>query len=293
MREYPLLKILDFKRVGFIDFDDYFLLEISPVDGSYVKAALEDFGYEPVDERSEKEAQAHVNFVLSENLKFELNNLLLCANIAHPGNISTLEGNVFIDGEIYENVDGFYAFDMKCAIEEANKLKWPSFTSISVSEVIEWQKRTNAFDGGISTKQVGRAIAALSNTIEDPQNVGYSALRIAWCILGLEALYCKEKSGLREQLSTNTELLLGAKEENKKVFGKLYDFRSQLLHGSINVPLRYTISDDAPKFNKFVSNITPYENLALAILLATLQKMIKNNWVELNFPRSLKGINIP
>ena len=64
-----------------------------------------------------------------------------------------------------------------------------------------------------------------------------SSLNLAWVLLGLEALYCTGNVGLREQLVAKSELVLGPRVENKKAFGAMYDFRSRLLHGDMDLQI--------------------------------------------------------
>jgi hypothetical protein len=84
-----------------------------------------------------------------------------------------------------------------------------------------------------------------------------------------------------------TEVVLGPRLENKKAFGAIYDFRSRLLHGDVDIPLRYTQWDGVKKYESFRDELVESEGLALATLIATLQRMLAQAQTDLKFQYKL------
>ena len=169
-------------------------------------------------------------------------------------------------------------------MEAAAKNSWPLFLKITIEDARQWLLNNQIIQDGIGIGSAGRALSALSYiTSESFHN---NEINIAWILLGLEALYTKNNVGLKEQLLEKTESILGKRSSNKKAFGKMYDFRSRFLHGDIDIPLRFS-EFDSVNSNNFTSNLLDHEEIALAVLIATLQWMIKNKKTELNFTYKL------
>jgi hypothetical protein len=142
---------------------------------------------------------------------------------------------------------------------------------------------------GVGVGRLGRALSALSHLTTDGNAAGNS-IELAWVLLGLEALYTRGNVGLKEQLLGKTEAILGPRTENKKLFGAVYDFRSRLIHGDVDIPVRFTTFDGVEKYEKFHAERYDHEALATAVLIATLQWMIKSNLYSLDFYYSVKSV---
>jgi hypothetical protein len=88
-----------------------------------------------------------------------------------------------------------------------------------------------------------------------------------------------------------TEVLLGKRGTHKKAFGAMYDFRSRLLHGDIDLPLRFNPWDGSLEFGEYDYDLHKSTALGLAVLIATLQLMANRSWIELHFTYSASGKN--
>ena len=243
-------------------------------------------------DRSEKAVESLVASYGAENLIFEINNLLLLANVLHPGALTSATGFAFVNDVYTGETPAFYAEDWYRATQAAEKYCWPPLQRLSIPRAWSWLAATRCVDDGIARQPVGRALAALSYVA--PASIdSESSLNLAWVLLGLEALYCTSNVGLREQLIAKTELVLGPRSENKKAFGAMYDFRSRMLHGDMDLPLRYSAFNAVPDFERHYSDLGDYEGLGLAALICTLQVMIKNGWYGLKFQYELDGLPLP
>ena len=239
--------------------------------------------------RSTKAVESLVASYCVENLVFEINTILLLANILRPGALTTATGFAFANDVYIGATREFNAEDWYRATQAADKYGCPPLQTLSIPSAWSWLAATRCVDNGIARGPIGRALAALSYVA--PGSVdSESSLNLAWVLLGLEALYCTSNIGLREQLIAKTELVLGHRNENKKAFGAMYDFRSRFLHGDMDLPLRYSTFNAVPAFERHYSDLGDYEGLALAALIGTLQVMIKNAWYGLQFKYELDGL---
>lgn len=264
---------------------DYSLL-IVEIDAENCARSIADSSQIPEDDPFETNLHIVSEQVSTYVFQHEINNVLLIANILYPGAISAIEGYVMVNGEPAGGTSPFYAEHLFGAVMAATDLGWPKFYAIPFVDAWRWLRHSGALSDGIGIGRLGRAIAALSHlttsNFEPTSSVG-----LVWILLGLEALYSRGNVGLKEQLLGKTESILGPRTENKKVFGGVYDFRSRLLHGDVDIPLRYSPFDAVKKFEDFHDELMKSEDLALATLIATLQWMARNDTQEMDFVYTL------
>lgn len=265
----------------------YYLL-VFKVDGGICETSISKLiDSIPKDEKYRDELIAHYkNDLPITSIFLEIHNFFLVANIAFPGALSTQKGISFIANKKYEEIEGFYAEDLYGALVTAERLKWPKLLRVSILDTWNWLNSSNIIESGLGKNSLGRALAAFSQLTKG-SFAENSTLNIIWALLALEAIYTKGNIGLKEQLASKTEVLLGKKEENKKAFGKMYDFRSRLVHGDIDIPLRYSLYDGTLEFENFHMDLYESSHIAIATLIATFQKLIKNNWKGLEFKYSV------
>ncbi|MHB8825499.1 MAG: hypothetical protein ACYC39_09555 [Thiobacillus sp.] len=260
-----------------------------------ISADLDDFAREirgellANEQINESDVSSMIESLGVHNLTFEVNNLLLLANVLHPGALSATAGFVFVNNVYVGEAPAFFAGNWDQAIYAAQKFGWPTFQTLRITQAWPWLASTRCIDDGVGRNSVGRALAALSYAAPGSWE-SESSLDLAWALLGLEALYCVGHVGLREQLVAKTELVLGPRIENKKAFGTMYDFRSRLIHGDMDLPLRYSGFDAVPDVERHYDHLSDFQGLALVALLATLQAMIKNDWSSLTFHYGFNGI---
>lgn len=219
-------------------------------------------------------------------LELEINSLLLLCNILRPGSLSAAIGYAFVNHQLSGRMSAFFAEDLFYAVQAAQQLGWPRFSKPTLSQGWKWLRTSDALIDGIGVGRLGRALAAVSH-LTSPDLRETSSIGLVWILLGLEALYSRGNIGLKEQLLGKSEALLGPRTENKRAFGNVYDFRSRLLHGDVDLPLRFTEFNAVQKYQDYNHDLLRNEDLALAVLLATLQWMVEANTVELNFEYAL------
>lgn len=210
--------------------------------------------------------------------------LLLAANIAKPGALHTDGGVLFVNGQRPSavGIPRLYTDLLYMAVERSKDLGWPHLAPMDVRQAWAWVCKIEGIQSGIPKGRSGRAFAALSYLLS-----GTGTLDLIWALLGLEALYGKGITGLREQLSEKSAVLLGKPHQHKKEFNKAYDYRSRWVHGDLDIPVSYTPHDGLDEFLSFQNETTHSTTVSIAVLLATLQKMISLDTWELNFAYKL------
>jgi hypothetical protein len=207
--------------------------------------------------------------------------LYLALSIAHPGAIYFWECWQFADESFLRSEHGALT-TFEFAKKRAERLKWPEIRTLKIREVYEWLTRVPGFSDRRGIGRVGRAIAALSHLINMTSR-DKDELSLVWALLGLEALYGQGNVGLKAQLLEKSEALLGPRTENKKAFGWMYDFRSRLLHGDIDILYQHNTHDATPAYEEIWHELNECEQMATAILLSTLQNLCQRNNYSLEF----------
>jgi hypothetical protein len=223
-------------------------------------------------------------------VKKRLGDVLLASVVARPDTFQLLRPYLTytIEGDEEPVREELYGLENSLevpVVEPAKKFGWPPFTPVSIGDVLAWMLNTQGIDEGLGKGRLGRALAALS-TISFPETAGYSSCFL-WTLIGLEALYCEGNEGLMSQMHEKTQIYLGSRESFKGIVKHLYNTRSNFVHGRMDIPLSYTPWDAHPEFGEFFDNITDQYYLAVAILIATLQKMASENRYKLNFGYTL------
>jgi hypothetical protein len=168
----------------------------------------------------------------------------------------------------------------------AREMGWPLVRELETRRVLEWLERLPGWAHGVGQGRVGRAVGALSQALATERGLD-SALSLVWAMIGLEALYCHHHEGLKAQLSTNVQLLLGRWSSYKKRFGKVYDYRSAFLHGSLDVPFAHRTRQDDDLAWRFIWDSDEEAGLAMVTLLASIQELIERGWHDLRFVTSI------
>ena len=107
---------------------------------------------------------------------------------------------------------------------------------------------------------------------------------------GLEAFYCDGVGDLRKQLSDKTQLWLGLSQSPSNLVGKLYDLRSKYIHGSATMPYAVSIEDPEEHAPSSMKEFYSGVDLAIRLLVATLQKCVVNEVRELHWDYSVRTV---
>lgn len=127
---------------------------------------------------------------------------------------------------------------------------------------------------GISRNRIDRALAAYSHLDGGPAD-------LFWAMLAIEALFTQTSVAVQQQVVQNTQLLLGNKPGIKKRLDKMYNFRSRLVHGDLDLPGAFREWDSCRE--PYAKGYEASLGLAMAIVIATFQELAHRGWNELRF----------
>lgn len=219
------------------------------------------------------------------DLASTLIDILILTSIAMPCRLSTGAGRVFYKEMPLNVINPFRGLSSEQIFSKEQN--WPNINRLSLRKTIDWEKRLGLFDSGFATTSMQRGLASLTHVIgNDSAECGET---LFWAMQGLESIYCSGKSELRGQLSEKTRILLGPWEDTKNIVGSLYDLRSKFVHGSHNIfkwNNDFEYDSAGWKASTELYNAT---SLATRLLLATFQKCISLNTVDLQFTYVLKS----
>lgn len=217
----------------------------------------------------------------AESFQHAVTHLLLAANVARPGTFY-VDDRLVVNTRGYLATEGAFSLGFDGAQDRARELGWPPLNAVTVPEATKWLL---AIPGMLELEPrgpAGRAVSALSSLIARAAPNRDDAVGLMWCMVGLEALYGEGTANLRQQIVQKSRLLLGTPAEFKKAVGELYDFRSRFIHGDVDFPLGYHHHGDSDELG-FMEEIANATQLALAVLLSTIQEMIRHNRQQLTF----------
>lgn len=204
-----------------------------------------------------------------------ITHFLRMTQIAYPGTLWLDNANVYLNDSQIEGIKGFtsilFEYDFK-----ANS--WPKLYDISISQVWDYVTTKTNILKEFSKTEIERALNAFSY-IFSKHYIDNVPISLFWTISGLEALYVRGEVGITQQLNDKIQVFLGDIKENKKRLKKLYNYRSSLVHGGLNIPINDSLFED----EKYQMELYDMNAFAATVLVATLQKIIMNDMTELTF----------
>ncbi len=209
-----------------------------------------------------------------------LYDIAIVANIARPGSLEFGRGTLFQDGEYkYATDEMGNVYLLREAVQLAHSIGWPRLQTFDFAQVWLWATKQAGFVEGFGGGSTGRALNAFANLFQP----GDETINLLWALVGIEALYTKGQGALQEQVRVKSQALLGELEAHKKRIGQMYDFRSRFVHGDLEISGKYPLRDASDEYMKYQDDLFASIELAEAILLATLQKLVELDWKGLTF----------
>jgi len=219
------------------------------------------------------------------------NDLLLALNLSKCGLITTSKGTVFYDNRIIgSNIRGTHNIFFE-AQRNSFENGWPQILELKLEKVWNWLNSFSFFNRSMGEGPIGRAIAAITHLLKDDYSEAIDTINLdtIWILIGLEALYGRNKSGLKNQIIEKSRAFLGEPNKNKKRLSKSYDLRSRVIHGDIDIPFNYCIYDGHEKYENLSDSLNDTRLVVLSLLIATLQKLIAEGRTELEFEFQVLG----
>jgi hypothetical protein len=216
--------------------------------------------------------------------------LIIYLNIAKPGAFYTDKGvTITIDHLDKKTKSSFPIIynSIENSLRISKEYKWPIIKELPIKTTIDWlNNHWKAFET-ISSTKIQRALNAFSYLFHD--NIGdFAPNNLFHALIGLEAIYVHGNSNIQDQVNQKSQLLLGKRNDFKKIFSELYDYRSRYIHGQLNFTNKYFSNDfDDQTIDQFLNTYNK-SDFATAILIASIQKHIEMNKTEFEYELILK-----
>lgn len=204
-----------------------------------------------------------------------ITHFLYMTQIAYPGSLFLDEAMVFSGDKQIDKINGISSVLFEYDFENN---KWPNFETLSIKDVWNYVINKTTILKEFSNSRIERALNSFTYLFSENYHDSIP-VSLFWALSGLESLFVVGEAGITQQLNDKIQTFLGNITENKKLIKKLYNYRSSLIHGDLSIPINNGLMNN----QQHDLELYDMNSLASIILVASLQKIIKNNITELNF----------
>lgn len=213
------------------------------------------------------------------NICEELDKFLIACNIAYPFIFYISKRLHFIDGEP-EGIDVNEFNCIRMFNDSFYKVgDWPKLEGLNLLNTYLWVNGHIDLFSGKSDKKLGIALCAFLKLIRNRGVGGY--IDMLWAMIGIEAIFNDKEKATEESISSQiiskSQFLFGESPTFRKVLKKMYSTRSLFIHGNLKFPGLFPFEEDEEQ------GITKAKELAIILLMASIQKAVKNNWGDIRF----------
>ncbi|OME84221.1 MULTISPECIES: HEPN domain-containing protein [Paenibacillus] len=223
--------------------------------------------------------------IVSSIFKKRIYDYAIALNMCGEHYLCLCEGIIKFDNCNYlyrtTNLNPDFIFE---AITMSEQINWPQFKSVTIDQVLKWLNNQQGFLDGFGGGKVGRALNAIVNISFKHETSSPESL--FWAMIGLESIYTSGKSGLLEQVRDKSQTLLGKQDKFKKILNRMYDIRSRFVHGDLDFATPNYLYD-SDELEKYQSDICEAQQIAVAVLLCTIQELVIQNWNGVSFNYSV------
>jgi hypothetical protein len=211
-----------------------------------------------------------------------IENIFLAMNITMPGAMDLYRSKFeIIDEDVISEIS-LSGENLKYVFIIAKEWGWPKIGCLELTKTLEWIDSTEISTIIIAKKQVHKALFTLLNICGLTQLENIS--NTIWLSQGLESILIAEKTNnIQSILKKRITLILGEPLNTRRWLKEFYNIRSEFVHGKVEI-LRvsaYWSLDE--KIEKYQEKFIVPVDRALAVFIALLQQMAKNNIEEFIF----------
>jgi hypothetical protein len=180
-------------------------------------------------------------------------------------------------------------------LDTSIEMKWPLISVVPLKDVWSWLQKVDRLTSSSAETSAQKALYALLHCCSIPIRPYGDLVELVWFAHAMESLYDTPSDAILKTLRERVFLLLGEPVENgkkiRKLINQFYDLRSSFVHGEYEILKPSWLSLDASivAYDREGGNKSKF--LISSILIATLQKMILNNWSGLLFHELFSGIS--
>ncbi|MDQ0090328.1 hypothetical protein J2T12_003742 [Paenibacillus anaericanus] len=223
---------------------------------------------------------------LDQTIKNFVYHLFLVLNLSYPGFINYYNARLLSPKNSEELTLCNDEFE-ECWSNE----NWPIIKYIPINTVCNWYNKYNLWNKFISETRLDKCLFSLLHFCEE---IKISPSKIVWLAHALESIYEIPQSAILHSLKDRISIVLfeNYEEERSKIskrINEFYQYRSNFVHGNLTIytPSEELINSDIHK--EYLNQLFQTENFAFRILVATLQKMIIEDWNCFNFKTIFEG----
>ena len=211
--------------------------------------------------------------------------IFLIANICMIGSIDYCDSVIMLNNEYTDSkLERIDVWSLQRAYDFIQKYKWPAINDLSFIDGWNWHENHLLFFDGFSINKTSRAINSLSRIFTFDLKSKDHSNDLLWAMIGIEALLTNGKGGVLEQVREKLAVLFNNSTPSiKKIINRMYNYRSRFVHGDIDFQSFGYFFDAAERFTKYTDEQMETVDISIAILVSTLQYIIKNNWSGINF----------
>lgn len=231
-----------------------------------------------------------VNF--DHYIELALCNIFLLSNLSCPGCFNLFNSKIEHESKLIGELNfSNTPFEAARFISE-EFTGWPELSRIPLVKVNRWYKELDIGIKQLADSNMERGLFALLHFCAESSTL--SPNTTIWLMHALESLYHSPKENIGRTLQNRILLVLGEPKDNQRKIAKmireLYTVRSDYVHGSSNIhhPLYNDIFDN--RLDKYSNLILQSYDFASAIIVGTLQKMIRNQWRDIKFEEVFTGV---
>lgn len=230
---------------------------------------------------------------LSENIILQyieqvIIQIFLTMNLSMPGsfNCYSLELATKSSLQIYK----FSSSELDAACTDSLTNGWPNIELLNLKQVWDWVQKLKLGSRQIANSRIERALFSILHFCREDQ---VTPNQLIWVSLALETLYDTPKGQINKILLERISLFLEIPEQNRNTYKKrirdFYELRSRFVHGDLDIdnPLANTVLDK--NIWEYGRVLIDSYNFGISIVIATIQKMIKNQWQSLDFYEKFDG----
>jgi hypothetical protein len=214
-----------------------------------------------------------------------LETVLVLSELAEPGCIDTPEGIAIAEGGGFHSVKSKGSFP-SLRFPAKEEPAWPPLMQLDFTAVLRWAGRTSILSSGLAKTRIERALAAYTHVIGLTSHRDGEVLFRA--MQALEAFYCDGSGDLRKQLSDKSAIWLGPWSDKRNIVGHLYDLRSKFIHGAAKLEYWISHADAWEEDEDHMQELERGVTFAVRLLLATLQKCIKEDAIDVRWRYSVE-----
>lgn len=222
-------------------------------------------------------------------VELSLHELFLCANLSSPGalgfSIRSIDSDTFFQVPL-----DTYLFEDAWAVSVQRKDDLIGY--IPFEKTLNWYAALSIGVGQVAKTRTQKALFALLHLCGGRLE-GISA--VPWLSYCIEALYDAPFAGIKKVVQDRMLSLLGVASQARKGFTKefteFYELRSKFMHGGLHVmhPMGNERLDQ--KVDDYWESLMAPMSFANLVIVATLQRMIKENWGRVDFRETYEGRN--